>query len=725
MCILLNVKKHEKTFALNVDIFKKKTSLSAKLIAAFMAAILGSVLICALLTHSKVESVLNSNMQLTSEQTLNSAMTSLQTYEKTISIPVDLLTRKDSIKQLLLEPENYDKYIDNVNDELVAACKVVNGSVRAYYALNDGRTITGWVQYEADGSKTAMNTVENKDLSGKEWYTACQGRKAKVNSIFSYITAPYVDEETGEQIITVCQEVKYKDVVQGVVAMDIDASALADYVENIRLLNTGFVMLVDEQGNIVVDSESNTFADGTVADLEFFAPLTEELDKLEEQKAQLEENEDPAADDIVLQASYTMRAEGRDCAITAMTDRITGWRLLGCISDQENQKNLININIGTLMAGVIGLIFGCVIAVLTALSFNREIKKLQNATHRVAGGDFSEKIKVTRSDEFGVLETNFNGMMDDVSELIHAVEDKSNHILEVAGGISEVAGNTKTTIEQVTQAIDSVAQGAVKQAESTQEANTEVEHLKNSLDETKEYVSGMNGMTEKANEVSTEGIESVKDLIEKSGKTAEKSKVSLEVMNEMVESIDKIFYISDTIADITSQTNLLSLNASIEAARAGEMGKGFAVVADEIRKLADESKESTDEIKKIITEITEKSKLVESTMQENEVLQTEQQEAINRTEEIFGEIMKQIEMLGSGMERINALNDTMSANKDLVVDKMGTIASVSEQSAAATEEVNASTEQVNVTMEEISEHTETLQAIAKDLMETINRFKLA
>lgn len=704
---------------------KKKTSLSAKLIAAFMAAILGSVLICALLTHSKVESVLNSNMQLTSEQTLNSAMTSLQTYEKTISIPVDLLTRKDSIKQLLLEPENYDKYIDNVNDELVAACKVVNGSVRAYYALNDGRTITGWVQYEADGSKTAMNTVENKDLSGKEWYTACQGRKAKVNSIFSYITAPYVDEETGEQIITVCQEVKYKDVVQGVVAMDIDASALADYVENIRLLNTGFVMLVDEQGNIVVDSESNTFADGTVADLEFFAPLTEELDKLEEQKAQLEENEDPAADDIVLQASYTMRAEGRDCAITAMTDRITGWRLLGCISDQENQKNLININIGTLMAGVIGLIFGCVIAVLTALSFNREIKKLQNATHRVAGGDFSEKIKVTRSDEFGVLETNFNGMMDDVSELIHAVEDKSNHILEVAGGISEVAGNTKTTIEQVTQAIDSVAQGAVKQAESTQEANTEVEHLKNSLDETKEYVSGMNGMTEKANEVSTEGIESVKDLIEKSGKTAEKSKVSLEVMNEMVESIDKIFYISDTIADITSQTNLLSLNASIEAARAGEMGKGFAVVADEIRKLADESKESTDEIKKIITEITEKSKLVESTMQENEVLQTEQQEAINRTEEIFGEIMKQIEMLGSGMERINALNDTMSANKDLVVDKMGTIVSVSEQSAAATEEVNASTEQVNVTMEEISEHTETLQAIAKDLMETINRFKLA
>ena len=266
---------------------KKKTSLSAKLIAAFMAAILGSVLICALLTHSKVESVLNSNMQLTSEQTLNSAMTSLQTYEKTISIPVDLLTRKDSIKQLLLEPENYDKYIDNVNDELVAACKVVNGSVRAYYALNDGRTITGWVQYEADGSKTAMNTVENKDLSGKEWYTACQGRKAKVNSIFSYITQPYEDPQTGGQIFTVAQEVKYKDVLMGVVAMDIDAAQLENYIRNIRILNTGFAMLIDADGNIVIDSDKNTFADGNVTGLEFWTPISGELKSLEEQKSAL------------------------------------------------------------------------------------------------------------------------------------------------------------------------------------------------------------------------------------------------------------------------------------------------------------------------------------------------------------------------------------------------------------------------------------------------------
>ena len=296
----------------------------------------------------------------------------------------------------------------------------------------------------------------------------------------------------------------------------------------------------------------------------------------------------------------------------------------------------------------------------------------------MAGGDFSEKIKVTRSDEFGVLETNFNGMMDDVSELIHAVEDKSNHILEVAGGISEVAGNTKTTIEQVTQAIDSVAQGAVKQAESTQEANTEVEHLKNSLDETKEYVSGMNGMTEKANEVSTEGIESVKDLIEKSGKTAEKSKVSLEVMNEMVESIDKIFYISDTIADITSQTNLLSLNASIEAARAGEMGKGFAVVADEIRNLAEQSASTVGNIQEVTERVqTAVARLTTDAKRLLEFVGGDVTESFNDFEKMadnYNEDANYVEEL---------VTDFSAASEQLLASVSGVVANIQEVTKAA------------------------------------------
>ena len=239
----------------------KKLGLGPKMILSFLVAIAGSVVICGVITYSRTKNVLNSNMQLTSEQTLESALNSLQTYEKTISLPVDLLTRKTSIKQLEYE-DQFDDYIANVQDELVAACKVTQGAVRSYYATSSGKLITGWVKYEDNGDKTAMNTIEeNVDLSGEDWYVNCQGRKAKVNSIFSYITQPYEDPQTGGQIFTVAQEVKYKDVLMGVVAMDIDAAQLENYIRNIRILNTGFAMLIDADGNIVLNGDV-TFGDG-------------------------------------------------------------------------------------------------------------------------------------------------------------------------------------------------------------------------------------------------------------------------------------------------------------------------------------------------------------------------------------------------------------------------------------------------------------------------------
>ena len=111
-------------------------------------------------------------------------------------------------------------------------------------------------------------------------------------------------------------------------------------------------------------------------------------------------------------------------------------------------------------------------------------------------------------------------------------------------------------------------------------------------------------------------------------------------------------------------------------------------------------------------------------MQENEQLQKEQQEAIEKTEGMFNHIIEQITQLDEGMDHINRLNDDMSENKDSVVGKMETIAMVSEQSAAATEEVNASTDQVNATMADIAEYTANLQSMANELRDTIEKFKL-
>jgi methyl-accepting chemotaxis protein len=391
-------------------------------------------------------------------------------------------------------------------------------------------------------------------------------------------------------------------------------------------------------------------------------------------------------------------------------------------------KSAINKNIltNTISALISILILGFILY-KTSNGSIQTINKLKEQMNILAIGDFSNNLDediLKSADEFGEIANSVNTMQLSIRDMIRSVMDKSQ---AVAAHSEELTATTEESVraaDEVSKAIEDIAHGASEQAMDTEQGFMTVEELGNVVVNNTNYIKNLNNSTSNVNKLKNEGLELIKDLLDKTDINIKSSMEVKEVIKETSKSASRIVEASKMIKNISRQTNLLALNAAIEAARAGDAGRGFAVVADEIRKLAEQSNQFTAEIDSIVNELTAKTAMAVITMDEVEKVVQSQSTSVNMTSNKFAGISDALQEMDNAITIVNASSEEMNTQKEKIRSVMEDLAAISEENAAGSQQASASVEEQTAAMAEISSASGELARIAEELNGLIEQFKI-
>lgn len=603
--------------------------------------------------------------------------------------------------------------LSNPNGEIVT--KELNGIIKS-----NPRILNAYIATESKSMYIYPKTSlpEGYNPTGKSWY------KNTVSNNKVLWQDAYKDIATGKMVVTATKTIlddSGKPI--GVAGIDVDITNLAQLFSNTQIEKTGEILMLDRSGVVLatknkdlLNKNLNPDRVNTNADIKDQKVENSFKDKTEVSWMK------PVMDGktTFVQTNFN----GTSKYIYSLSNKKSGWKIIGMMDTNEVYSKILSMVLIVIALFILFIIAALIVSLWFSKKLTNPINHLQQAMKKGEAGDLTVVTNINSSDEFGELGRRFSNMVDSVKNLVLSVKSSAVNVLSFSESLTKRAEEVNASSEDIARGIDEISRGVQEQASETDKAYEIATEFNNSLYKIKEYNSNINIESQEMENSSKNTMLAVKELKTKNESTINGVSQIAESIGVLVTQTEDIGEILSTISNISSQTNLLALNAAIEAARAGDAGKGFAVVAEEVRKLAEQSGSSAENIKNIITKVIDTTKTAAVNMDNIKSNVEKQSTAVSLTEQSFVNLNKAV---GSIIEKIVSMSENielMLGNSDLLTSNIHNISAASEQSAAAAEEVNASVANQLNDIQNVKTQADELYNLAQTLETFIEKFNV-